>query len=147
MRLFEKTTDIDMKALLSTLWIFILLNMIFRDIHELGRPGMLEEIMSGVVNGVQVTEGLMLLGGVMIEITILMVILSRVLTYRFNRWANIIVGALTAGFILTNGRNDLDDFFFATVEIVALAVIVWLAWRWRQPAGQQVSGAAIQKSA
>lgn len=29
-------TGMDMKTMLSTLWIFVLLNVIFRDIHELG---------------------------------------------------------------------------------------------------------------
>lgn len=32
----------DTRALLSTLWIFILFNMIFRDLHEFARPGFLE---------------------------------------------------------------------------------------------------------
>ena len=35
----RQTIGIDMKALLSTLWIFILFNVIFRDLHEFGRPG------------------------------------------------------------------------------------------------------------
>ena len=55
------------QTLLSTLWIFVILNIFARDIHELGRPGMLEQVMSGVVDGVVVTEGLMLLGGIMFE--------------------------------------------------------------------------------
>ncbi len=30
----HKTIGMDIKALLSTLWIFVLFNMIFRDLHE-----------------------------------------------------------------------------------------------------------------
>ena len=52
----QKIFITDMKAKLSTLWIFVLLNIIFRDIHEFFRPGLLEEMMTGVVNGTQVTE-------------------------------------------------------------------------------------------
>jgi hypothetical protein len=37
--------------------------MIFRDLHEFGRSGFLEEMMTGVVNGVQITDGLLLLVG------------------------------------------------------------------------------------
>ena len=51
------------RILLSTLWIFIILNFFARDIHELGRPGMLEQMMSGTIDGVVITEFLMLLGG------------------------------------------------------------------------------------
>jgi hypothetical protein len=57
----KKTTGIDMKALLSTSWIFVLLNVIFRDIHELFRPELLKEMMAGTVNGVHITEELVLL--------------------------------------------------------------------------------------
>ena len=106
--------------------------MIFRDLHEFGRPGFLEEIMTGIVNGVQITEELMLLGGIMAEVPISMVLLSRVLKYRVNRWANIIAGAITIAMIINNGVKDLDDIFFATIEIVALTLIVWCAWKWRR---------------
>ncbi len=128
----NKTIGMDVKALLSTLWIFVLFNMIFRDLHEFGRPGFLEEIMTGIVNGVQITEELMLLGGIMAEVPISMVLLSRVLKYRVNRWANIIAGAITMAFVINNGARDLDDVFFAAIEASALALIVWCAWKWRR---------------
>jgi hypothetical protein len=28
------------------------------------------------------------------------------------------------------GPKDLDDMFFATIEVVALALIIWFAWKW-----------------
>ena len=128
----SKTIGMDVKALLSTLWSFVLFNMIFRDLHEFGRPGFLEEIMTGIVNGVQITEELMLLGGIMAEVPISMVLLSRVLEYRINRWANIFAGTLTIALIINNGARDLDDVFFATIEVVSLLVIIWFAWKWRK---------------
>ena len=128
----NKTIGMDVKGLLSTLWSFVLFNMIFRDLHEFGRPGFLEEIMTGIVNGVQITEELMLLGGIMAEVPISMVLLSRVLNYRINRWANIITGAITIAIIINNGVKDLDDIFFAAIEIVALTLIIWCAWKWRR---------------
>ncbi len=124
--------EIDQKALLSTLWIFVLLNMIFRDIHEFFRPGLLEEMMTGIVNGNQVTEQVMLIGAFMVEIPILMVLLSRILNYRINRWANIIIGAVTIALVIGMGQKDLDDIFFATVEVIALSAIIWLAAKWRE---------------
>ncbi len=124
--------EIDKKALLSTLWIFVLLNMIFRDIHEFFRPGLLEQMMTGVVNGNQVTEQVMLIGAIMVEIPLLMVLLSRILNYRINRWANIIIGAVTIALIIAMGQKDLDDIFFATIEVIALSAIIWLAVKWRE---------------
>ena len=128
----KKIVETDIKALLSTLWIFVLFNMIFRDIHEFFRPGLLEEIITGVVNGTQVTEEVMLIGAIMVEIPIVMVFLSRILDYRINRWANIIIGAITIALVIGMGQKDLDDLFFATVEVISLSVIVWLAWKWRE---------------
>ena len=125
--------EIDKKALLSTLWIFVLFNIIFRDIHEFFRLGLLEEMMTGIVNGNQVTEQVMLIGAFMVEIPILMVLLSRILNYRINRWANIIIGAVTIALVIGMGQKDLDDIFFATVEVIALSAIIWLAVKWREP--------------
>ena len=133
----KKTSGIDMKALLSTLWIFFLLNMIFRDIHEFFRPGLLEEMMTGIVNGTQVTDQVLLAGGIMVEIPISMVLLSRILQYKLNHWANIIAGAITIVFVIGIGPKDLDDMFFATVEVIALSLIIWCAWRWRKPVKPQ----------
>ena len=120
--------EIDKKALLSTLWIFVLFNIIFRDIHEFFRMGMLEEI----ITGTPVTEQVMLIGAFMVEIPILMVLLSRILNYRINRWANIIIGAVTIALVIGMGQKDLDDIFFATVEVIALSAIIWLAVKWRR---------------
>lgn len=120
----------DRKTTLSTLWIFILFNVIFRDIHELFRPGLIAEMMTGVVNGVELTEGTMLVAGILIEIPIAMVLLSRVLKVGPNRWANIIAGGLNIAFVIANGTNDLDDIWFAFVEIAAMLFIIWYAWTW-----------------
>jgi Sec-independent protein secretion pathway component TatC len=131
MDLDQKISTLEMKAKLSTLWIFVLLNMIFRDLHEFGRPGFLEEVMTGIVNGVQITEGLLLLGGIMIEVPIAMVLLSQLLKVRVNRWANIIAGTITIALVLVNNTApDLDDMFFTAIEVVALSLIIWYAWRW-----------------
>ncbi len=133
MNLDTKTTGIDMRVLFSTLWLFLLLNIIFRDIHELVTAEALQEIMTGVVNGTPVTEGLLLLGAFIVEVPIVMVLLSRVLRYRVNRWANIIAGAATLMIVVTSALTDLDDGFFIIVESVTLLVIIWLAWRWPNP--------------
>lgn len=120
------------RTVLSTLWIFLLLNIFARDIHELGRPGMLEQMMTGVIDGVKITEGLMLIGGIMIEIPILMVLLSQILPFKISRWANIGAGILTTMIVVSTNLNpDLDNMFFLVIKIAALIGIVWVAWRWK----------------
>lgn len=128
-----ETTRIDTKMLLSTLWIFILFNMLFRDVHEIPTREFLEQAMTGSFNGIVITDGLLLIGGIMIELLIVMVLLSRVLPYRLNRWANIVVATFAImTTVMNNLAPDLDDMFFAAIEIVALACIIWFAWQWKK---------------
>ena len=120
------------RTVLSTLWTFVLLNLFAKDIHELGRPGMLQQIMTGVVDGVTITEELMLLGGVMFEIPILMVLLSQILPHKINRRANIAAGALTIIIeVYSNLNPDLDNIFFLVIKILALLSVIRIAWKWR----------------
>ena len=119
---------------LSMAWLFILLTMIFRDLHEFGRPGFIEEIASGVVNGIRVTEGLMLFGGVLATLPIAMVFLSRLLPVAINRITNGVVAFLQALLLAPNLGNDLDDKYFAALQLLAIAAILWMVIRWRAPA-------------
>jgi hypothetical protein len=130
------------RLLLSILWVFIVLNFFARDIHELGRPGMLEQMMSGTIDGVVITELLMLLGGFMIEIPILMTVLALLLPHGINRRANIGVGLLTMVMIVAmNTKPDLDNVFFMGIQFIALIAIVGMAWRWR--AAQQTDATTL----
>ena len=127
--------DLDKRAKISSLWVFVFLNMIFRDLHEFGRAGFLEEMMTGVVNGVQITDGLMLIGGIMIAIPLLMIPLIQFLNFKANRLTNLSIGVLQI--VSTIGNNmapDLDDVFFAVIELVALLLIIRLAWNWKEHA-------------
>ena len=123
----------DPRVLLAVLWIFIVLNFFARDIHELGRPDMLEQMMSGVIDGIEITEALMLLGGVMIEIPILMAVLALALPRRINRWTNAGASLLTAAMIVASNLDpDLDNLFFMIIQLIALVIITRVAWCWSE---------------
>jgi len=126
--------NLDKRAKLTSLWVFVFLNMIFRDLHELGRPGFLEEMLAGVVNGIPVTDGLMLIGGIMIAAPLLLIPLIQFLNSKANRLANLVVGVLQiVSTIWVNQAPDLDNVFFAVIEITALLLILRLAWNWKEP--------------
>lgn len=130
----QQPSGIDTKVLLSTLWLFVLLNMIFRDIHEIGTVEFLEQAMTGVFNGTVITDELLLFAGIMLELPIAMVLFARILGYRINRVFNLITAVImTAAVVSSNLAPDLDDMFFAAVEILALLFIIWTAWRWVNP--------------
>ncbi len=52
--------------------------------------------------------------------------------YRINILANIFASTVMIAFVINNGARDLDDVFFATIGVAALALIVWCAWKWRR---------------
>ena len=56
------TAGMGMSAKLSTLWIFVLFNIIFSEFHRLLQPGFLEEVMTGTIDGVQMSQEVLLLG-------------------------------------------------------------------------------------
>lgn len=62
---------------------------------------------------------------------IVMIILSRLLNYRVNRWANIVVSIVTIVFVVGGGVAYPHYIFIATVEVICLLLILWNAWRWR----------------
>jgi len=123
----------DTRVLLSMLWVFVVLNTFARDFHELGRPGMLEQVMSGIVDGVVITEELMLLGGLMFEVPIAMVVLCLLLSPPINRMANFIGSGLTIAILAMNNLNpDLDNVFFLVIQLFAIVYIICTSWSWRQ---------------
>ena len=124
------TKKIDTKVLLSTLWIVVMINMLKADILSLYIPGAAEEVAKTA--GETPIAILMLGGAIMMEISIVMIILSRVLKFRVNRWANIITSIITIGFIWSGASSEPHYLFIGTVETICLLLILWNAWRWSE---------------
>ncbi len=123
------------KILLVLLWVFFTVNFMYCDTHLALEPGVLAMQMSGYTadGTVKITDGFLLGTAIMFEIPFLMIVLSWVLKYRANRWANIIAGTV---FVLAQigslflGAPSPAYIFYSTVEIAALLLIVWNAWKW-----------------
>lgn len=123
----------DMKTRLSTLWIVVMINIAFADILSFLIPGALAELATGYAGEMQITQGIMLVFAILLEIPIAMIFLSRALPYGANRWANIAASIITILFVIGGGSTDLHYLFFATVEVVCMLLIIWYAWRWPAP--------------
>jgi len=125
----KQDTVMEMKEKLSTLWIFIMFNIVMADIIGNMEPGALEAMMTGDV-GFTVTSEIMLAFSIIQEIPIAMIVLSRMLKYRANRWANIIAGVITIVYVIGGGEPILSYCFFATMEVLCALFIIWSAWKW-----------------
>ena len=124
---------IDTKVLLSTLWIVVMINMLKADILSLYIPGSAEELARTAAQAGASIPQLMMAGAIMMEISIAMIILSRVLKYGINRWVNIIISLITIAFVVGGGVTYPHYIFIATVEVICLLLIIWIAWKWRSP--------------
>jgi hypothetical protein len=127
---------IDPKVFLSTLWIFVMFNYLYCDVMGLMDPVILNQLLTGDLGFVKITEGFLLGASILMEIPIAMVLLSRVLNYSANRWANIIAGSLKTvvmiGSMFLGDGPTLYYLFFGTIEMICTAYIVWYAWNWTQ---------------
>lgn len=122
---------VDTKALLSTLWIVVMFNMLKADILSLYIPGIAEELAQTATSTGASIPQLMLVGAVMGNLAIAMIILSRVLSHGLNRWINIIVGIVTIAYIWVGMTSYPHYLFIASVETICLLLIIGIAWMWR----------------
>jgi hypothetical protein len=126
----------DRKVILSTLWIFAVLNYLYADVFTLFfNPAAHDETLA-------MSPGAVLAFAIMMEAAIAMVLLSRLLKYGANRWANIIAGIYYTALVawsLTGAAQPPFMVMFASLEIACTLIITWYAWKWRSPEGQSVT--------
>lgn len=115
------------KAKLSTLWIVVMLNLLFADILSI----MIELVNKNTINIIGEIKTTMLIAAIVTNIPILMVYFSKSLPYKINRIANIVAGVLTIVYVV--GGGDLSPHYIvcAGVEVVVLLLIIWAAWQWK----------------
>ena len=117
------------RVLLSSLWLFFLLNIIFRDIHQFLSPGYMDWVIAGEMFGQKITDELLLFGGIAVEVMILMVLLPHVLSRLTLRVVNTMAAIFTTCLILYTPPIDADDWFFLIVCLITLAAITCIGWR------------------
>ena len=123
--------DVDEGTQLFALWLFILMNIVFRDLHEFAKKDFLEMLLTGTYNGIQITEELLLLGGVLSLVPISMLVVSLLLERRFAKPLTFGAAFIQTVTMLSSPPGDLDDILHLSVELLAMAAILRIAWRWR----------------
>jgi len=130
---YFEDVKINVKIKLSTLWIALMFCYTYADILGFYAPGNLEELLSGEIAGIQMTQGLLLGSAILMLVPSIMVFLSLVLKAKVNRLANIIVGVVYIGVLgstFFTGKNPAYYLLYATVKVMLLVLILWQAWKW-----------------
>ncbi|QPB85549.1 hypothetical protein CWC22_021305 [Pseudoalteromonas rubra] len=130
---------------IATLWLLVMLNMIYADIlafvSAFITPGVIDTLMSGYSGSVKLTQELLLVSAILIEIPIVMIFLSQYLSYRLNRLCNLVAVPLTFLFVLGGIETDPFYLFLACIQLALLLSIAWMVIRWRAPEAAVLSTA------
>jgi len=128
----------DVRLILSALWVAVTFFSVFEGILGFVKPGYLKGVLAGEVDGIQITQGVMVGNAIMMVIKSVMFFLSLTLSYPIIRWTNIILCIaffvlilMTFGFYFTTKVQIWVYYYvFSASEIVLYALIFWYAWKW-----------------
>ena len=125
------------KTRIAVLWIFLAVAMSASMVLSFMGPGVIEEIIAGEIEGMEITEELLALFGIFWLIPLIMAVLSLTLKDSANRWTNTVLGIIFAVWNivhlimhLTGGELPLEHLMFMVPMIVVSGLIFWYAWRW-----------------
>ncbi len=116
------------KTKLSTLWIVVMLNLIFADILSIMVELVYKNTLGDILGEVTST---MAIAAVLSNIPILMIYFSRVLPYKTNRFMNIGAAILTIAYVVGGGSLMPHYLVCAGIEIIALLFILRNAFNWK----------------
>jgi hypothetical protein len=121
------------KDLLSTIWVFVTINYLYCDLIGLMDASLLKQYLTGKVEGMEISREFLLYAGVLMEIPIAMILLSKILPDKPNAWANIVSAFIkTVVMVLTFfvGNATIYYIFFAIIEISTTLFIFIYSIRW-----------------
>ncbi|MBZ2164151.1 DUF6326 family protein [Alteromonas stellipolaris] len=124
----------DRKQFLSVLWIFLSVNYIYCDIFSLHHAETLKGFIVGEIGGMKLTEEFLLSFAFIMQIPMAMIVLSRVLVFRINKYLNIVAALITGSiqsYTLYMG-GTLHYVFFSIIEISTAILILYLAVTWHE---------------
>ena len=139
---FLEVVKIDVKIMLSALWVTLMLFYIYADIVGFYSPGNIEKVISGKIGGIQITEGFLFVMAIWMAVPSVMVFLSLLLKANANRWVNIIIGIISIvvlGATFFAGEFSARYTFQAIVEGVLIALILWYAWTWPKQQSEEIT--------
>lgn len=120
----------DIQIILSALWVATMLTYLLGDVLRIFSGDIQTQAMKEQLT--KFTQPMWLLAAALMVLPIVMVVLSVILPYPANRWANIIM----AGFFFIFNLIGLPtypsayDRFLIAVSLVFNGMTIWYAWNW-----------------
>ena len=124
---------VPVRAKLAAAWTSFMFFYIYVDYFALYKPGVVDDILDGVVFEFDISQTLLTLFLTSIAIPIFMILLSTTLPARINRAANLVVASLSIPFGMFNAVGESWTYFYGLsigLELLLLAFILRSAWTW-----------------
>lgn len=115
------------KNILFTLWIFVLFNYLYCDVVGLMDSNLLKQFFNGKVDDFEITQNFLLASSVLMEIPMIMILVSKFVSYKYNRVLNIIsstIMSLVQTSTLLLGTPTKYYVFFSLIEISTTVFIL-----------------------
>lgn len=124
---------LDVRIVLAVLWVAGMLSSLNGDTFRL----------SAMTKFLGVSSGQLSVFAVVLVVQVVMSGLTLTLKSPVSRWANRIIGIFHAVFILAFEvlhlfvwRSAGYEIVWSTAQLVFALLVVWYAWKWRNPEGQ-----------
>jgi len=128
----------DLKIKIAMLWLFYTVAFSFNLTLIVYQPGNIEQINMGEIYGMQFTPEALLVTAIELLVPLVMAFLTLTLKDSINRWANIILGIVYTVLVLLSFGGELTlpnppaySILMDISMVVATALIVWYAWKWK----------------
>jgi len=132
-----RDTPVDVKLVLSALWITMLFVFAYVDIFGFYRADVLDAALAGRVATTTFTVDQVFLSATLIYILLptLMVVLSLILRPRVNRIINVVLSPLYMVSIIVSCIGEEWAYYIlgSVIEVILLLGIAVTAWRWPPP--------------
>ena len=146
----DTTTALDearlpVRAKLVAVWTSFMFLYVYVDIIGFYKPGVIEDILVGVVFEFDITQTLLTAFLTLMAIPILMVVVSAMLPARASRITNLVVASVQVPYAMFNAVGESWTYYYwgaVVLEVILLAVILRLAWTWPRRVVSPVTTAA-----
>lgn len=143
------TTALDearlpVRAKLVAVWTSFMFLYVYVDIIGFYKPGVIEDILVGVVFEFDITQTLLTTFLTLMAVPILMVVVSAMLPARASRITNLVVASVQVPYAMFNAVGESWTYYYwgaVVLEVVLLAVILRLAWTWPRRVASPVTTA------
>jgi hypothetical protein len=138
-----RDTQVDVKHVLCALWTVMLFVFVYVDIFGFYRADVLDAALDGKVAATPFTVDQMFLTLTLVYILppILMVVVTLLARPRINRIVNLVVSPLYMISIIASCIGETWVYYLvgSLIEVLLLAAIVRVAWKWPSPRSSEAS--------